>query len=86
LLSEIETQTNVDLAGRKEFQRLMNKQDKIKDLENQIDRKDGSSIWIEGNTRAVLDASETLLSYEGIVEDITQQKRLEKELKRQLQE
>ncbi|UBF24564.1 PAS domain S-box protein [Kovacikia minuta CCNUW1] len=85
-VTAIETQTYVDPKGREEFKRLMDEYGIVKDLEYQIYRKDGSIIWIKEDTRAVRDANGRLLYYEGIVEDITQRKRLEAELKRQLQE
>ena len=62
----------VDPARREEFVRLMQTSDTITDFESQIYRKDGSTIWISENCRAVRDAQGKLLYYEGTVEDITQ--------------
>ncbi len=43
-------------------------------FESQIFRRDGSTIWISENARAVFDADGTVAYYEGTVEDITERK------------
>lgn len=85
-VTQIATQTYVNPDHQNEFKRLMEEQGEVKNLEYQVYRQDGSVIWIQENTRAVRGSSERLLYYEGIVQDITQRKRLEEELKQQLQE
>lgn len=85
-VTQIATQTHVNPNGRNVFERLMEEQGEVKHLEYQAYRQDGHTIWIEESTRAVRDSSGQLLYYEGIVQDITQRKRLEEELKQQLQE
>ena len=67
----------VEPARREEFIRLMQTNDTITDFESQIYRKDGSSIWISENCRAVRDAQGKLLYYEGTVQDITQHQQTE---------
>ncbi|MGB7769464.1 MAG: SpoIIE family protein phosphatase [Verrucomicrobiia bacterium] len=71
----------VDPARREEFVRLMQTSDTITDFESQIYRKDGSTIWISENCRAVRDALGKLLYYEGTVEDITQGRQTEMSLR-----
>lgn len=56
---------------REEFRRIMEERDTITGFESQIFRKDGSIIWISENCRAIRDAKDRLLHYEGTVEDIT---------------
>jgi PAS domain S-box-containing protein len=85
-VQEILTQIYVDPHEREEFQNLMEEYGEVKDWVSQVYRKDGSTIWIEENTRAVRDRNGKLLYYEGIVEDVTQRKQEEESLKRQLQE
>ncbi len=51
----------VDPARRDEFVRIMQTSDTITDFESQIYRKDGSTIWISENCRAVRDALGKLL-------------------------
>ena len=72
----------VDPARRDEFVRIMQTSDTITDFESQIYRKDGSTIWISENCRAVRDAQGKLLYYEGTVEDITQQRQMQESLQR----
>jgi filamentous hemagglutinin family protein len=51
-----------------------------------IYRRDGSIIWVRENSRAVVDDNGVLLYYEGILQDITERKRIENDLRRQLEE
>jgi PAS domain S-box-containing protein len=71
----------VDPARREEFVRMMQSSDTIIGFESQIYRKDGSTIWISENCRAVRDAHGKLLYYEGSVEDITQGRQTEMNLR-----
>ena len=70
----------VEHGRREEFVRLMQEHDTLSWFESRIYRKDGSIIWIEENCRAVRDAQGKLLYYEGTVEDITEQRRMEEAL------
>ena len=47
-----------------------------------IRRRDGSTGWVFNNVRAVRDAQGRTLYYEGFVEDITERKRMEEELRK----
>src|SRR5919199_1415771 len=85
-VTEITSQLYVDPSVAEEFHRLMEEQGEVKEFAYQAYRKDGGMIWVEENTRSVRDASGKLLYYEGIIQDITQRKRQEESLKRQLQE
>jgi phosphoserine phosphatase RsbU/P len=71
----------VEPGRREEFIRLMQKSDTITNFKSQIYRKDGSIIWISENCQAVCNARGKLLYYEGTVEDITQSRRTETELR-----
>jgi sigma-B regulation protein RsbU (phosphoserine phosphatase) len=71
----------VDSGRREEFIQLMQKNDAITNFKSQIYRKDGSIIWISENCQTVRNARGKLLYYEGTVEDITQSRRIEKELR-----
>jgi sigma-B regulation protein RsbU (phosphoserine phosphatase) len=59
----------------------MQKHDTLKGFESLIYRKDGIVIWISENCRAVRDPQGKLLYYEGTVEDITQRRQMEQELR-----
>jgi sigma-B regulation protein RsbU (phosphoserine phosphatase) len=71
----------VDPVRREEFVRMMQTTDTIIGFESQIYRKDGSTIWISENCRAVRDTQGKLLYYEGSVEDITQGRQTEMNLR-----
>jgi PAS domain S-box-containing protein len=64
---------------REEFKRLIEERGVIEGLEYQLRRKDGSKVWISENAHAVHDASGTIVSYEGTVQDISERKRSELE-------
>jgi sigma-B regulation protein RsbU (phosphoserine phosphatase) len=66
---------------RDEFIRIMQEHDTITGFESQIYRKDRSTIWISENCRAVRDREGRLLYYEGTVEDITQRRQAEENLR-----
>jgi two-component system, NarL family, sensor histidine kinase UhpB len=68
--------------SRPEFIRFMQKNDVVTGFESRVYRKDGNRIWVSVNAISVRDAKGKLLYYEGIIEDITERKRSEEELKR----
>jgi PAS domain S-box-containing protein len=70
-LTDIADQLYVDPARRAEFQRQMQANDQVSGFESEIRRRDGSTIWISENARAVRDFSGTVVCYEGTVEDVT---------------
>jgi PAS domain S-box-containing protein len=72
----------VEHGRREEFVRLMQEHDTLSGFESKIYRKDSSIIWIAENCRAVRDAQGKLLYYEGTVEDITERKRAEEQIRR----
>jgi sigma-B regulation protein RsbU (phosphoserine phosphatase) len=71
----------VQEGRRDEFVRLMQQSDTLSGFESQIFRKDGSTIWISENCRAVRDRAGRLTYYEGTVEDITQRRQVEEKLR-----
>lgn len=78
--TEIE-QLYVDPNRRAEFVRLMEKYGSVSEFESQIYRRDGSIVWISEKAYAVHDEHLKLLYYEGLIEDITQRKQTEEELR-----
>jgi hypothetical protein len=81
-VKEIARQLYVDPARRAEFVRLMSQQDAVWGFESPIYRKDGSVIWISENVRVIRAEDQNVRYYEGTVEDITERKRVEEELRR----
>ncbi|WP_322675759.1 ATP-binding protein [Nostoc sp. DedQUE02] len=74
-------QLYVDPNRRAEFVRLMEKYGSVSEFESQIYRRDGSIVWISEKAYAVRDEKGKLLYYEGLIEDITQRKQTEEELR-----
>lgn len=73
----IELEHYVNPAHRAEFKRLLDEDGVVKNFELQAYRKDGSTIWTTENCRVVRDQSGEVMYYEGIVDDITVDKKLE---------
>src|SRR5437870_3832875 len=80
-LVDIGQRLYVQEGRRAEFVRLMQENDTTTGFESQVHRKDGSIIWISENCRAVRDVKGRLLYYEGTVEDITQRRQAEENLR-----
>lgn len=85
-ITNISEQIYVDQEERGTFTTLLFSRGEVHNYEYRSYRKDGSIIWVEENTRAVRDSSGEFLYFEGMVQDITERKQLEAELKRQLAE
>ncbi|MEH2384434.1 MAG: ATP-binding protein [Nostoc sp.] len=79
--TDIEHQLYIDPNRRLEFVRLMEKYGSVSEFESQIYRRDGSIVWISEKAYAVHDEQGKLLYYEGLIEDITQRKQTEEELR-----
>lgn len=84
-LTDIERQLYVDPNRRSEFICLMQKDKLVSKFESQVYRSDGRIIWISENTRAVYDTKDTLLYYEGFVEDMTERKQVEADIRNALE-
>jgi two-component system sensor histidine kinase/response regulator len=80
-LTRIENQLYLDPHRRLEFIAEMKQNGYVQSFESEVYRQDRSTIWISENARAVCNKAGHLLYYEGMVEDITDRKRLENELK-----
>ena len=80
-LTNISAQLYVTPARRTEFSRLLQEKNTVSGFESQVYRRDGRVIWITENARAVRDPNGALLYYEGTVEDITEHKQAEEELR-----
>ncbi|WP_448571222.1 adenylate/guanylate cyclase domain-containing protein [Trichothermofontia sp.] len=76
-------QLYVEPQRRAEFIAYMKRYETVSDFESQIYRKDGSKIWISENMRTVRDQDGQLLYYEGTIQDITERKQTEAELRYQ---
>ncbi|UCC86762.1 MAG: PAS domain S-box protein [Anaerolineales bacterium] len=73
----------LDPAERARWQELMEREGLIRDFEERVRRYDGQLIWLNDTARAVRDEEGRVVYYEGSLEDITQRKRFEEEIRRQ---
>lgn len=79
--TNIATQHYVDYVRRDELKEMLSKNDIAVGFECEVYRKDKSKIWTRENIRAVRDENGSLLYYEGSLEDITEHKMLESQLR-----
>ncbi len=80
-LTDLQHRLYVDPNRREQFVNRMQEQDTITGFESRVYRKDGSVIWISEDCRAIRDGNGKLLYYEGTVEDITQRRQVEEDLR-----
>ncbi len=78
---DISSQIYAESGMRDRFRQLMDRDGVVENFEAKVRRKDGRIIWITENARCVRDASGTALFYEGTVEEITERKRSEENLR-----
>jgi two-component system cell cycle sensor histidine kinase/response regulator CckA len=82
--SDVRNQQYVHPEMHEEFVSLMRRRNLVQNFEYQAVRKDGKVIWISESARAARDSRGRLLYFEGVVQDITEQRELEQQL-RQMQ-
>jgi two-component system cell cycle sensor histidine kinase/response regulator CckA len=82
--TDIRAQEYVNPDMRDAFLKAMNEHGFVQKFEYQVYRKDGKTIWMSENARAVLSPQGTIHHFEGTVQDITQHRELEEQL-RQMQ-
>jgi signal transduction histidine kinase len=71
----------VDPDRRNEFIRLIHDQEALTGFESLVHQKDGRTIWVSENVRAMRDPNGVLRGYEGRVENITARKLAEQRLR-----
>ena len=84
-ITDVAQQVYVNPNRRTEFRRLMEAQGEVHGFELHLRRKDGSAMWVSENARAIRDPRGALLYYEGIMEDITERKRADERIQRQIE-
>lgn len=78
-VTDIGRQIYLESPRRAEFVSSMAEHGSVNAFEFQMRRKDGGTLWVSENVRAVRDPERGLLYYEGTVVDITTRKRTEAE-------
>ncbi len=78
-ITDISTQFYVNPEDRKIYQKLLAEKGHVENYEIKVRRKDGSIIWISSSTRAYFDSHGNPIRYDGVVIDITERKRSERE-------
>ncbi|MGK7929930.1 MAG: EAL domain-containing protein [Microcystaceae cyanobacterium] len=79
-LTYVDQQLYVNPKQREALMKLLEKKGQVSNFESQVYRKDGSTIWISENTRAIYSQQGHFLYYEGTVEDITDRRQTEAKL------
>lgn len=79
-LTNIEQQLYVDPGQRVKLNQLLQRRGSVSNFEYQVQRRDGTIIWISENVHVVRDKDNHILYYEGTVEDVTERKRTEDQL------
>ncbi|MCP4351464.1 MAG: PAS domain S-box protein [Desulfobacterales bacterium] len=79
-ITDLGTQVYVDPEKRNEFRKILKEHGVVRNFESMHYRRDGGIIDVSVSARVVLDKNQNLLFYEGIMEDITQQKKHAQEL------
>jgi adenylate cyclase len=82
-VTNIGEQLYIQASRREGINAYLQQHGQVLGAESRIRRKDGSKIWISENIRAVKDAKEKILYYEGTVRDITERRKLESVLHHQ---
>ncbi|HDS59839.1 MAG TPA: PAS domain S-box protein [Thermoplasmatales archaeon] len=81
-MRDIAHQLYVEPRRRYELLRQLEENDQVSNFESRVYRKDGCIIWISENARTVRDDNGHILYFVGTVEDITERKEAELQLKR----
>jgi two-component system, cell cycle sensor histidine kinase and response regulator CckA len=80
--SDVRTQEYVHPEMHEEFVSAMRNHEIVQNFEYEVYRKDGKIIWVSENARSVKDEAGQLLYFEGSVQDITERRELEQQLRR----
>jgi diguanylate cyclase (GGDEF)-like protein/PAS domain S-box-containing protein len=81
-ITDIASQLYVDSPRRADYKRMLAEKGVVTGFEFQMKRKDGRTIWVTENSRAVKDANGNILYYEGFLTDITERRQAREDLRR----
>jgi diguanylate cyclase (GGDEF)-like protein/PAS domain S-box-containing protein len=80
-LNNINTQLYVSESRRSEFTEAIRTNGRVLNFESEVYRLNRETIWISENAHAVYDAQSNILYYEGTVEDISDRKSYESQIR-----
>jgi diguanylate cyclase (GGDEF)-like protein/PAS domain S-box-containing protein len=80
LLGMMASQLYADPGDREKEQTLLAQDGIVQDFETQLRKRDGTTIWVRDTCRVVHDEGGRIRSYEGSLQDITEQKEYERRL------
>jgi len=83
IVTNLDRQLYTQPQRRLELVAYLSRYDAASDFESEVQRKDGSKIWIAENVRLVRDEEGKVQCYEGSVQDVTQRRQTEEDLRRQ---
>jgi PAS domain S-box-containing protein len=76
-IADVGRQLYVDPDDRVRIQNSIRQHGEVSDFETRMYRKDGTMIWVSVSAHALRDDDGKLLGFEGMLEDVTERKRLE---------
>lgn len=79
-ISSIDEQIYVDPKSRQHYKKILERDGFVQGFEVELVRKDGGVIWVSDHTRIVKNAKGKTIYYEGIMEDLTEKKKLQEHL------
>jgi PAS domain S-box-containing protein len=71
----------VNNEDRKKYQDIIREQEFIREFETELYRKDGSTFLASRNARIIRDNEGKVIYYEGIIQDVTERRKLENQLR-----
>ncbi|MCS6813986.1 MAG: response regulator [Cyanobacteria bacterium] len=84
-VTNVSQQLYVEPSRLAELAAYLQRYDVISEFESQVYCKDGSTIWIAENVRCVRDDEGNVLYYEGMVQDVSDRRQTEVELRQERQ-
>ncbi len=81
LLAVEAADVHVNPESREQWRTLLERKGVVRAYELQLRQRDGTAIWVTDNVRVVRGQDNQVLYYEGTLEDITERKRAEDELR-----
>jgi PAS domain S-box-containing protein len=76
-IGEVSESVYLHKSAREEYQKLMRRDGMVREFEYQVRARDGAILWLSDSASAVRNEAGEIARYEGVVRDITDQKRAE---------